>query len=75
MASLGLQQLAGLYTAVGKDEQKENVSLLNATLKYKINDIVSVWAKGENLLAQEYEVIAGYPMPKATAMGGIKLSF
>ncbi len=75
MASLGLQQLAGLYTAVGKDEQKENVTLLNATLKYKINDIISVWAKGENLLAQEYEIIAGYPMPKATAMGGIKLSF
>lgn len=75
MASLGLQQLAGLYTAVGKDEQKENATLLNATLKYKINDIISVWAKGENLLAQEYEVIAGYPMPKATAMGGIKLSF
>ncbi|MCQ2190438.1 MAG: TonB-dependent receptor [Paludibacteraceae bacterium] len=75
MASLGLQQLAGLYSAVGKDEQKENATLLNATLKYKINDIISVWAKGENLLAQEYEVIAGYPMPKATAMGGIKLSF
>ncbi len=75
MASLGLQQLAGLYTAVGKDEQKENATLLNATLKYKINDIISVWAKGENLLAQEYEVIAGYPMPKATAMGGVKLSF
>ncbi|MCQ2189162.1 MAG: TonB-dependent receptor [Paludibacteraceae bacterium] len=75
IASLGLQQLAGLYTAVGKDEQKENATLLNATLKYKINDIISVWAKGENLLAQEYEVIAGYPMPKATAMGGIKLSF
>lgn len=75
IASLGLQQLAGLYTGVGKDEQKENVTLLNATLKYKINDIISVWAKGENLLAQEYEVIAGYPMPKATAMGGIKLSF
>ncbi|MBQ0155150.1 MAG: TonB-dependent receptor [Bacteroidales bacterium] len=75
IASLGLQQLAGLYTGVGKDEQKENATLLNATLKYKINDIISVWAKGENLLAQEYEVIAGYPMPKATAMGGIKLSF
>lgn len=75
MASVGLQQLAGLYTAVGKNEQKENATLLNATLKYKINDVVSLWAKGENLLAQEYEFIAGYPMPKATAMGGVKISF
>ena len=69
MASIGLQQLAGLYTAVGKDEQKENVTLLNATVKYNLNKYISLWAKGENLLAQEYEILAGYPMPKATAMG------
>lgn len=75
MASIGLQQLAGLYTAVGKDEQKENVTLLNATVKYNLNKYISLWAKGENLLAQEYEILAGYPMPKATAMGGVKVSF
>lgn len=75
MASVGLQQLAGLYTAVGKDEQKENVTLLNATVKYNLNKYISLWAKGENLLAQEYEILAGYPMPKATAMGGVKVSF
>lgn len=75
IASAGLQQLGSLYTAVGKDEQKENVTLLNATVKYQINKIVGVWVKGENLLAQEYEILAGYPMPKATAMGGVKVSF
>ena len=75
MASVGLQQLAGLYTAVGKEEQKENVTLLNATVKYNLNKYISLWAKGENLLAQEYEILAGYPMPKATAMGGVKVSF
>lgn len=75
MASVGLQQLAGLYTAVGKDEQKENVTLLNATVKYNLNKYIALWVKGENLLAQEYEILAGYPMPKATAMGGVKISF
>ena len=75
VASVGLQQLAGLYTAVGKNEQKENVTLLNATVKYNLNKYISLWAKGENLLAQEYEILAGYPMPKATAMGGVKVSF
>lgn len=75
MASVGLQQLAGLYTAVGKDEQKENVTLLNATVKYNLNKYIALWVKGENLLAQEYEILAGYPMPKATAMGGVKVSF
>ena len=29
----------------------------------------------ENLLAQKYEINAGFPMPKATFMGGIHLSF
>ena len=36
---------------------------------------LSLWARGENLLAQSYQIIAGYPMPRATAMGGIELKF
>ena len=34
-----------------------------------------LFVKGENLLAQRYEINAGYPMPKATFMGGINLNF
>ena len=30
---------------------------------------------GENLLAQRYEINAGYPMPRATVMAGINLNF
>ena len=33
------------------------------------------WLKGENLLAQRYEINAGYPMPKATFMGGVNFKF
>ena len=32
-------------------------------------------ARGENLLAQRYEINAGYPMPRATVMAGINLNF
>mgnify|MGYP001032491980 FL=1 len=32
-------------------------------------------ARGENLLAQRYEINAGYPMPRATFIGGIRLDF
>ena len=32
-------------------------------------------ARGENLLAQKYEINAGYPMPRATVMAGINISF
>ena len=36
---------------------------------------LSIWARGENLLAQKYEINAGYPMPRATVLGGIDISF
>lgn len=29
----------------------------------------------ENLLAQRYEINDGFPMPKATVMGGVNINF
>ncbi|MBQ9640659.1 MAG: TonB-dependent receptor [Bacteroidaceae bacterium] len=71
----GLQCFAGLYTAVGQNEQKECAYLLNATVNYALCRNLRLWARGENLLAQSYEVIQGYPMPRATFMGGVNISF
>ena len=71
----GLQYLSGLYTAVGDNEQKENVCLLNATVSYALTPNVGFWLRGENLLAQSYEINLGYPMPHATFMGGVNLRF
>ena len=31
--------------------------------------------KGDNILAEQYQTYAGFPMPKATFMGGVKMSF
>ena len=70
----GLKYLNGLYTAVGKDEQKENVCLLNATVNYALCKNVGLWLRGENLLAQSYEINLGYPMPRATFMGGVNIN-
>ena len=69
----GLQYLNGLYTAVGKDEQKENFCLLNATVNYALCKNIGLWLRGEILLAQSYEINLGYPMPRATFMGGINV--
>ena len=71
----GLQYLGGLYTSVGTDEQKENVCLLNATVNYALCKNLSLWVRGENLLAQSYEINLGYPMPRATFMGGVNINF
>jgi len=75
LANLGLQYVNNLYTAVGKDEQKETFTLLDASVTYAATHNVSLWARGENLLAQKYEINLGYPMPRATFMGGVSVSF
>ena len=65
----------GLYTAVGDNETKENFCLLNATVNYTLTKSVGLWLRGENLLAQRYEINLGYPMPRATFMGGVNINF
>ena len=47
--------------------------IFEVTIVYVI--LLDIFVKGENLLAQRYEINAGYPMPKATFMGGINVNF
>lgn len=75
IATLGLQRVENLYTAVGNDEKKEDFWLLNASVTYAATRHISLWARGENLLAQKYEINLGYPMPRATFMGGVSINF
>ena len=71
-ATAGVQNISGLYLTA---DEKENYTLLNATVSYKVLPWMSVFAKGENLLAEQYQTYEGYPMPKATFMGGVTLDF
>lgn len=71
----GLQYVNGLYTQTGKQEVKEHYCLLNLTAEYKALKNLTLWVRGENLLAQRYEIIYGYPMPRAIFMGGVNLRF
>ena len=70
--STGVQYVNGLYKSVDPDEQEDFV-LWNLRGSYQVNSHLKLWLSGENLLAQTYEVMSGYPMPKATIMGGIKI--
>ena len=74
-AIAGLQFISNLYTEVGDQETKENFCLLNASVSYALTKACSLWVRGENLLAQSYEINLGYPMPRATFMGGVNLNF
>lgn len=73
--SSGLQYIAGLYTSVGETETTEDFVLWNLRASFRAAKWIDIWARGENLLAQRYEINAGYPMPRATVMGGVNISF
>lgn len=73
--STGIQYIAGLYTAVGDNPQQEDFVLWNLRSSFRACKWLDIWARGENLLAQKYEINVGYPMPRATVMGGINIHF
>ena len=74
--STGIQYVKGLHTSVtpGKEKQ-ESFVLWNLRANYRLCSFADVFVKGENLLAQRYEINAGFPMPKATVMGGVNINF
>ncbi len=72
--STDLQYIAGLYTQVDPDVT-ENFVLWNLRAAFHANRWLNIWARGENLLAQKYEINAGYPMPRATVTAGININF
>ncbi len=77
-ANLGLQFIDRLYTKINgaaQSDDTETFTLLNATVSYQLLPSLRLWARGENLLAQKYEINKGYPMPKATFMAGVNFKF
>lgn len=75
-AASGIQYIRGLYTSVTQGQEKQETFVLwNLNISYLLCNFASLFVKGENLLAQRYEINAGYPMPKATFMGGVHINF
>ena len=71
--STGIQIISKLFTQIKPEEQTVSFNLWNARVNYKANSWLSVFAKGENLLGEKYEMNAGYPMPKTTIFGGLRI--
>ena len=73
--STGVQYVHGLYTSVEDKESTETFTLWNIRGSYTPLRGLEIFAKAENLLAQEYEINKGYPMPRATVFGGVNYKF
>ena len=60
------RELQPIYTVYGDEP----------LLVIEAGDAIRAAAEGmENLLAQEYEINAGFPMPKATVTAGVRMNF
>ena len=70
----GTQHVSNLYTGSAA-EPLQTFTLLNATVSYSPLQNMKLWLRGENLMRQKYEVLAGYPMPRATFMAGVNVDF
>ena len=68
-----MQYVNGLYTDLDAGTV-ENFVLWDLQCSFRILDWLSVYVKGENLLAQKYEILAGYPMPRASVIGGLTVN-
>ena len=55
-------------------QDTEHYWLWDLTASLRLNKLLKVYARGENLLAQRYEVNAGFPMPRATVMAGLEVN-
>ncbi len=73
--SAGVQAIGGLYLSTGDDVKTSSYTLLDARVAYSLTKGVDLFLKGDNLLAQKYETMLGFPMPGAAFMGGVNLNF
>lgn len=73
-ANASAQYINHLYTSVATTSTTESFCLVDLTVSYTLSDHITLWTRGENLLAQNYEINLGYPMPRATVMAGINIS-
>jgi outer membrane cobalamin receptor len=69
------EKVSEQYTNRENTQKLKGYSLLNVRLSQKITEKVEVFATGENLLEESYEVFRDYPMPGRRINLGMKISF
>lgn len=77
LINFSIKNISNLLTAVSTQaakEKKQNFTLINGAIWYKLQKQLTIYLKGENLLNKQYEIIDGYPMPGATMRFGISLN-
>ena len=58
-----------------KTEELGSVSELSLGATYKINEKVTVYARGENILGHRYDIYPGLPSAGVHGLAGVSLKF
>ncbi len=72
--SAGAQLIDKLYLSTGENSQTSSYTLVDARASYQAQKWLGIFVKGDNLTARKYETMLGYPMPRATFMGGVAIN-
>ncbi len=70
-----IQQISNLDNDASAVVNLESYTLLNAKISYQLLNGLKLFASGENLFSQDYQVNRYYTMPGATVFGGVSFSF
>ena len=65
--------LIGKLCTNTETKKKETFVNWNLDAQYKLTKVITAFLRGENIIARRYQMIDGYPMPKATVIAGITL--
>ena len=71
---VGAQIIHKLYLVTGETPQTSDYTFMDAKIAFRPFKWIDVFVKGDNLLGMKYETMAGYPMPRATFMGGVSIT-
>jgi iron complex outermembrane receptor protein len=72
--NVGAQVIDKLYLVTGENPQTTNYTLIDTRIAYRPLKQMEIFVRGDNLLGKRYETMIGYPMPKATFMGGVSFN-
>jgi iron complex outermembrane receptor protein len=73
---IGLKYVNDLNTFISENEvSKENYTLLNLKINWKLLEWMNVFIEGKNLLNSTYEIDKGYPLPGINFIGGLEFRY
>ncbi len=73
--NMNAQYSGPVYTDRANTEELGGFMTLGAYAAQTVAQGVEIFARADNILNKQYQLLNGYPMPGASLMGGIKASF